>query len=285
MNRLGQKRSIPLTHHLLIGALALLAASLPVRAVDGVTEINQAIALSGGVTPSDAAGFPVTIDQGGSYRLTGNLAVPNENTTAIAISVEGVTLDLNGFSISGPSNQSGPSGTGVGVYASAGDVSVVNGIVRGMGSTGVIIDARSRAENLHLYYNLTGIIAGFDSLIVGVNASRNRQNGMYVAGDSTITRSIANENIQDGIYAGSRSNITNNTANDNDRCGIAASADSLVLNNGVSRNISHGLSLSAGTGYAQNIVNENNGGNNNLQVSNGGIQIGTNICGGNTSCP
>lgn len=84
-----------------LGALVLLTAAVPGEAVDGVTEINQTIALSGGVTPGDAAGFPVTIDQAGSYRLTGNLTVPNENTTAVVISVEGVTLDLNGFSIIG----------------------------------------------------------------------------------------------------------------------------------------------------------------------------------------
>jgi hypothetical protein len=271
--------------HLAAGALLLLTLPLPGHAVDGVTEIDQAIALSGGVTPGDTAGFPVTIDQAGSYRLTGNLTVPNENTTAVTITVEGVTLDLNGFSIIGPSTQSGPSGTGIGVQASAGGVSVVNGMVRGMGSTGVLLDARSRAENLHLFYNATGLIIGFDSLIVGVNASRNRQDGMYVAGDSTITRSVANENIQDGIRALIRTTITYNTANDNDRFGIHTSSDCLVLNNSVSRNISHGLSLNTGTGYAQNIVNENNGGNSNLQVANGGIQMGTNICGGNTSCP
>jgi len=267
-----------------LGALFLLTAAVPGEAVDGVTEINQTIALSGGVTPGDAAGFPVTIDQAGSYRLTGNLTVPNENTTAVVISVEGVTLDLNGFSIIGPSTQSGPNGTGVGIQAGSG-VSVVNGMVRGMGSTGVVIDARSRAENLQLFYNATGLIAGFDSLIVGVNASRNRQDGIYAAGDSTITRSIANENTRDGIRGVGRATISGNTVTDNDRFGISTSTDCLVLQNSVSRNVSHGLSLSAGTGYAQNIVNENNGGNTNLQVANGGIQIGTNICGGDTTCP
>src|SRR5581483_7661707 len=43
------------------------------RAVDGVIEINHARALAGGVTASDLPGYPITIDQSGSYRLTGNL--------------------------------------------------------------------------------------------------------------------------------------------------------------------------------------------------------------------
>ena len=42
-------------------------------AADGVVGIDQNSALAGSVTPGDAPGFPVTISQSGSYRLTGNL--------------------------------------------------------------------------------------------------------------------------------------------------------------------------------------------------------------------
>ena len=42
-------------------------------AVDGVTLIDQNKALAGSVTPGDTPGFPVTISQPGSYRLSGNL--------------------------------------------------------------------------------------------------------------------------------------------------------------------------------------------------------------------
>src|SRR5262245_59149281 len=82
-------------------ALVLLA---PVAAfgVDGVDLINQSRANAGDVTPGDAAGFPVTISRAGSYRLSGNLTVPNQNTTAIEITADNVTIDLNGFSILGP---------------------------------------------------------------------------------------------------------------------------------------------------------------------------------------
>jgi hypothetical protein len=53
----------------------LLAALLPLPAlgIDGLVEINQAKALAGGVTASDAPGFPVTLDAQGSYVLTSNL--------------------------------------------------------------------------------------------------------------------------------------------------------------------------------------------------------------------
>jgi hypothetical protein len=76
-------------------------------AVDGIVLIDQNRALAGNVTPGDAPGFPISITQPGSYKLSGNLTMStaaqgNFNglfDTAIAISSSNVTLDLNGFSI------------------------------------------------------------------------------------------------------------------------------------------------------------------------------------------
>ena len=51
--------------------------------------------MAGNVTPGDTPGFPVTISKAGSYRLSGNLTVPNKDTTAILIVADDVTLDLN----------------------------------------------------------------------------------------------------------------------------------------------------------------------------------------------
>ena len=79
-----------------------LFASARAYAVDGVVLIDQNKALAGNVTPGDTAGFPVTISQPGSYRLSSNLTVPNATTSAIQITSHGVSLDLNGFSIIGP---------------------------------------------------------------------------------------------------------------------------------------------------------------------------------------
>src|SRR5438067_8861679 len=78
------------------------AVALPLYAVDGVVLINQNAALAGNVTPGDTPGFPVTISLPGSYKLSSNLVVPDANTTAIEIVADDVKLDLNGFSIIGP---------------------------------------------------------------------------------------------------------------------------------------------------------------------------------------
>src|SRR5215469_17235968 len=128
--------------------LILSACALPLYSVDGVVLINQNVALAGNVTPGDTPGFPVTITAQGSYKLSGNLIVPDANTTAIDITADPVTIDLNGFSIVGPVVCSGfpvtsctLSGTGIGVHAGlATNVTVLNGVVRGMGNVGVVLD-------------------------------------------------------------------------------------------------------------------------------------------------
>jgi len=137
-----------------LSAAVLLGLTGPVYAVSGVIEINQARAKAGGVTPGDTPLFPVTISQPGSYRLTGILDVTDatarpsgtaaENTTAILVTANSVTIDLNGFMIKGPTVCSGspltcsPGGVGHGIDAfTKSGVAVTNGIVQGMGGDGL----------------------------------------------------------------------------------------------------------------------------------------------------
>src|SRR5436190_22647803 len=123
--------------------LAIFTA-LPMYAVDGVVLINQSAALAGNVTPGDAPGFPITISLSGSYRLSGNLTVSDPNTDAIDITADDVTIDLNGFSIIGPTVcklQTGPppitcspAGSGTGILTGNSNITVLNGKIRGMGT-------------------------------------------------------------------------------------------------------------------------------------------------------
>src|SRR5262245_9419341 len=91
----------------LVGLFGLVALGIApqAHAVDGVVLISQTCAAAGCFT-GDVAGFPVTITQPGSYRLSSNLdvgtAATSANITAVEIRANGVTLDLNGFTISGP---------------------------------------------------------------------------------------------------------------------------------------------------------------------------------------
>jgi hypothetical protein len=73
----------------------------PTVTADGVVLIDADAAAAGSVTPGDAPGYPVSINTPGHYRLAGSLTV-NAGTNAIEISVSKVTIDLNGFAITGP---------------------------------------------------------------------------------------------------------------------------------------------------------------------------------------
>src|SRR5262249_45497549 len=148
----GEEKIMPIhVWRSLLRAAALIALAQGLPAVDGVTLIDQKAVSAGKVTPLDTPGFPVTISESGSYRLTGNLAVPDAATTAIQITAANVALDLNGFTISGP-NSCTPNptrctysgGAGIGVMAvgppgvvSPANVRVMNGVVRGMGGHGI----------------------------------------------------------------------------------------------------------------------------------------------------
>ena len=49
-----------------------------------------------------AISFPIVISQPGHYKLAGNLTVPNGSTHGIHVTSPHVTIDLNGFVLSGP---------------------------------------------------------------------------------------------------------------------------------------------------------------------------------------
>jgi hypothetical protein len=106
------------------GLTILLAFASAALAVDGTVLINQST-ITNGLTGCPTGGhFPVVICQSGSYRLSGNLTVPDANTDAIDINADNVTIDLNGFSILGPTvcngspltcSPSGPTASGIGI--------------------------------------------------------------------------------------------------------------------------------------------------------------------------
>src|SRR6266567_4493370 len=110
-------------------------------AVDGTFLINLS-------TVTAAGGFPYLITQPGSYRLSGNLQAP-VNTSAILITANYVTLDLNGFSINCSAN-TGTTTICVSDYdpirnfVSGGKITIANGVISALTplfSSGVAITA------------------------------------------------------------------------------------------------------------------------------------------------
>lgn len=229
-------------------ALALSLAAFPATlalAVDGVVEINQVRAVAGGVTVTDGPGFPVTIDQSGSYVLTGDLSVP-PSTTGIVINADDVTLDLNGFGVLGSGGEF--FSDGIVTSAQRENIEIHNGTVRDFVRHGIFSDSTSRVR------------------VVQVRSSGNLVgSGIELQGDG---------NLVDGCT----------TAN-NGLSGIRVTDSSLVINSVAENNTGFGLTIGLASGYRSNVLTLNNGGNANPQVFGAGIELDTNICGANTICP
>lgn len=277
------------------------------HAVDGVIEINAASAAGGGITAGDAPGFPVTISEQGSYRLTSDLEVPGVNTTGIEISADFVTIDLNGFTLF---STGGGAGTGHGIrgFDSRTGIVVKNGTVRSMGSSGILMPGRrGRVENVLVSQNRDdGIRLGDHGMVRECTASNNAGFGITVGdGGSLIENkswqngfaSVADhglglgdfgvaigntstENTGVGLLTGDGATIVNNNFSDNSEDGARTGNGSLLRGNTARGNGSLGFRLGSASGYGGNVLTANFMGS-----VLGGVEIDTNVCGTNAVCP
>jgi hypothetical protein len=237
---------------------------------DGVIEINQAAAEAGVVTSGDSPGFPVTINELGSYRLTGNLEPGS--ATAIEVTVADVTLDLNGFTIVGSG-----AGAGHGVVAELAvqRVTVTNGSVGSMGGRGVwLFGPGSRVRDVKAFDNGSwGIQMGEQALVENSVASGNGSGGILVSEGGIVRGSTADDNDDDGIVGGHACLIVDSTATRNGGDGISGITGCLYKGNTSRMNQDFGLRATGASGYTQNVFTANIDGD----VS-GGTQIGENVC-------
>jgi parallel beta-helix repeat protein len=299
-----------------LGLSVLLGLARPAHAVDGVIEINQARALAGRVTATDGPGFPVTIDQRGSYRLTGDLRLSDPDVDAIHLQsgVSNVTLDLNGFALVGPTACSGtplscmPNGTGIGIAGTSANenVTVLNGTVRGFARQGINLSRGARVERVRAISNGSGgIVTSHDCTLVGNAALSNGSNGIdgrdrcLVTGNTAngngeagisgidqclMTGNTANGNGSLGILGGDGNTVTGNTADSNGGRGIQVGFGSTVIGNTARDNASNGLSITGG-GYGHNVLTDNADGRDNSQVvGTERVEIAPNVC-GSSLCP
>jgi len=130
--------------------------------------------------------------------------------------------------------------------------------------------------------NGEGLDLGDNASVVNVTADDNAGPGIVVGAGSVVKDCRARSNLGAGIQAVSGT-ITGNAVEGN-QSGIVVSGSASVVSNTIVGNGLEGLQAPAGTGYGSNVINDNNGGNANPQVS-GGIEIGPNVCGGDTTCP
>lgn len=153
--------------------------------------VASAAQTSKGPVTIDQSDVPLTIAAAGSYILVSNLVVTAPNVTAIVIDADGVTLNLNGFTISGPGKTVG-TGFGIDGGPSQNNVTVFNGTVRFFGGVGISLSGNNnRVENVRVESTgQDGIFVGHASVVrgcqvLGSAAGINTDDGSIVA-DNTI---------------------------------------------------------------------------------------------------
>jgi hypothetical protein len=221
------------------GLTILLAFASAALAVDGTVLINQSTVTTGLTGCPTGGHFPIIICQSGSYRLSGNLTVPDANTTAINMTADNVSLDLNGFAILGPANctpgtfpvQCSTTGFGDGIASFRNNISVSNGTISGMGAAGIrLLGFGGRIDGLRVENNAGVNSSSLSSLGGGVHCIANCDQydpeavaGGIIAVNANISNCKAMANAQHGIYVLGSGMADRNTVSYNGGFGIVGS--------------------------------------------------------------
>ncbi len=192
------------------------------------------------------------ITQPGEYYLSSNLNATN--WCCIYIIAEGVTLDLNGFSISSPQSKY----VGIVISSVASKCTIKNGSIQGF-EFGVSCSSSSCSfKNLILSECSTkGLISGTAAQIINCRALNNEGIGIYVGKNSHIENCIAEENEDYGILLLEGGTILNCIAINNAK-GISVYGKPAIVKHCISvENDGTGLSCGANTIIEGCIVRNN----------------------------
>jgi hypothetical protein len=248
---------------LFITALAALAPFSAALALDGEVLITQSIATAGGVTPADDPGFPVTISRSGKYKLTGNLVVP-AGTDGFEVTADNVTIDFNGFRITGGR---------FGINAAGADgLTAMNGTILNFSSNGIRARGFAIIQDMQVVSNNgMGVKLDNNGRVIRSTISDNKSVNVYC-----ISRCLVADNIVSGSKTESGIGFynLNNTRSD--------AGGHLVLNNTIANNYLFAIYSEGATGYANNTIT-GNGEFSGSSVIGGAVQAHPNYC--NPACP
>jgi parallel beta-helix repeat protein len=232
-----------------------------------------------------------TISESGSYYVTQNLSTTG---TCITVTADDVTIDLNGFTLTGDG-----SATHFGIWINnVSNVEVKNGTVRffevGINGTwsGTVTESNrvikvramgngiSLASNNNLVKDCTaadstsfpgyGILAGGGSTVTNNTAYNNQGNGITTGNGCTVTNNTVYNNQDSGITTGNGCTVTNNTARDNQSAGISVLNGCTVTNNTAYNSLYAGIHAGLGCSVTNNTVYGNNWSDSTVE---GGIRV------------
>jgi len=199
--------------------IIIFAADVP------LTSAGQVPSLAAPTGPGSFLGSCGTINQSGSYVLVRNLQTTGDCLLVLA---DWVTIDLNGFVISG-------SGTGSGIgSAQLGrtGITVRNGTIRGF-SAGIDFafnGGQMLVEKMRLFNNVNYGVGTNDSSVVKDCIATGNGIGFFLGSRSVVTGNTANFN-QDGFSINVGSTVIGNTAGNNSRDGFQTQNGVTVVNN------------------------------------------------------
>lgn len=253
----------------LFAALLLSTAIAVPRAgaVDGVVLVDQSKVIANG-------SFPFKITAPGSYRLSGNLTLAT-GADAIDVNAAPVTIDLNGFTITGvnPTTFTGINGL------TTGQLTVRNGSLQGF-NIAVETKGSLSANDLFIQNVTSGAVphlTGDVSHLV-INAILD---GVLCLADCRVSESSVNAEFGVTSNSGSLVAVNNNLVVS--ESGVSAFYG-LVLQNSIAPSAGaaivgvFGLSASSIVGYGKNQIVTNSGGT----CMKGGavVSMGDNVCNG-----
>lgn len=236
---------------LALAHLLSLALAIPAFASDGVLEINQTCATQTGCFTGDTAGFPVTINESGSYRLTSNLLVGNAGS-GISITSDDVAIDLMGFTLRGSSPQG--SGVATGISGESARISVSNGSVVGFSFGVSLLGEHASIHQLKIRTVLLKSIETGPNCTIRDSSTYGGSSGSILTGSSceVTGNRISHSSNGPALTVGSGSVARSNTIYDSPSSGIAA-FNSLVTGN-VILSASYGTAIGAQGGTVSDNV-------------------------------
>lgn len=249
-----------------------------------LTEVEPRIAINSTNTPGDAnSAFRIT--QSGSYYFAQNFSILGflSDLHAIEIAASNVTIDLNGFTLTGLSgalNGITADGSGyhnivikngtiqsfdTGIALNGGDsteIVVEDVAVMNCDVIGIAIRSGRISDCIVKDSGGTGIIASSNSFVETCTVENSGSDGINAGNGSVIRDNIVRDNFNDGIRVASRCIVRDNLVSGNGLAtGIKAGiqiygGDSLVQSNVIVSN-EYGLRSSSVSIFAQNIVSNN----------------------------
>lgn len=225
-----------------------------------LVEVEPRVAINAANTPGDNDASPSVfkITQPGSYYLTGNV-VGVSGRSGIEVAAAGVTIDLNGFQVTGVA------GSLDGITTSFDALTVCNGSVAEWGQRGIrsgglgtiVRDVQVVAcggNGISVFTNSvvvgcvatlnggTGIDVGTASVVEACAASGNGDDGISLNSRCVASRCAVEGNTGDGISGTFGASIIDCTSGSNTGVGIRIENGGLVSGCVVSTNGQHGIS-------------------------------------------